>query len=169
VPCARRNETPTKKKDVAGQDTVATMGDRRRTGTLARCGLAASVACLMCALPLRMRLSSLPVLLRTLTAPATPRGALALDEAVAIVARVCQWRGFSLRPFPRSCLRQSLALFCVFTRMGYPVTIHFGVQTRGAALLGHSWVTLNGRPLAEPQPPTIFAIVYSYPLAMDRR
>jgi hypothetical protein len=91
-----------------------------------------------------------------------------MDEAVAIVARVCQWRVFRSRPFPGSCLRQSLALFRVLAQMGYPVTIHFGVQTHGPAFLGHSWVTLNGRALAEPWSPRTYATVYSYPLSVGR-
>jgi hypothetical protein len=137
---------------------------------LARCWLAVRVALWMCALPLWIRLSSLPALLGSLTArkPGKRNAALSLDEIVAVVARVCQWRLFRSRPFPRSCLRQSLALFRVLARMGYPVMIHFGVQTRGPALLGHSWVTLNGRRLAEPESPRPFTTVYSYGLSIDQ-
>jgi len=147
------------------------MGHQRRLGTLARYWLAAHVALLMCALPLWIRLSSLPALLRNMAACAKPRedrNTLELDEAVAIVARVCQWRVFHSRPFPGSCLRQSLALFRVLAQMGYPVTIHFGVQTNGPAFLGHSWVTLNGRALAEPWSPRTYTTVYSYPLSLGR-
>ena len=147
------------------------MGHRGRIEKLARYWLAAQVALWVCALPVWIRLLSLPALLGSLTAARKSRthaGALNLDETVAIVARVCRWRLFRSRPFPRSCLRQSLALFRVLTRMGYPVMIHFGVQTRGPAFLGHSWVTLNGRPLAEAESPRRFTSVYSYGLPIDQ-
>jgi Transglutaminase-like superfamily len=39
------------------------------------------------------------------------------------------------------------------SRLGYPVAMHFSVYTAGEALRGHSWVTVDGRPVAECLPP----------------
>jgi hypothetical protein len=53
----------------------------------------------------------------------------------------------------------------MLNRMGYPARIHFGVQKNGSVFEGHSWVTLNGKPLGERAPQAKFATVYSHPLA----
>ena len=90
-----------------------------------------------------------------------------LENTLAVVTTVCQFRLFRFPLFPRACLRQSLTMYRVLTAMGYPVMIHFGVRKQGAAFVGHSWVTLNGRPLAERGSPE-FTAVYSYPLPTDR-
>ena len=84
-------------------------------------------------------------------------------RAVATVVRLCQARLFRLPLFPRSCLRQALALYYVLTRMGYPVVIHFGVRKEGGELHGHSWVTCQGTPVAERTRTDLFTIVYAYP------
>jgi len=47
--------------------------------------------------------------------------------------------------------------------MGYPVEIHFGVRKDGNALHGHSWITLDGKPLGERNPTDVFRPIYSYP------
>jgi hypothetical protein len=86
-----------------------------------------------------------------------------MDDAVATVVQLCQARLFRLPLFPRSCLRQALALYYVLTRLGYPVAIHFGVRKEREELHGHSWVTCQGTPVAERTPTALFTIVYSYP------
>jgi Transglutaminase-like superfamily len=79
------------------------------------------------------------------------------------VVQLCQARLFRLPLFPRPCLRQALALYYVLTRMDYPVAIHFGVCKTGEELHGHSWVTFQGKLVAERTRIDIFTIVYSYP------
>ena len=64
--------------------------------------------------------------------------------------------------FPKPCLRQSLALYRVLTRMGYPVEIHFGVRKQDQELVGHSWVTIHGHPAAKQRRPGNFKPIYSY-------
>lgn len=120
----------------------------------------------LCFLPILLSICSLPKLLQHFTAGgrAARKNALQMDRAVAIVVRLCQMRLFRLPIFPRACLRQSLALYHTLTRMGYPVEIHFGVHKDGEELRGHSWVTMQGKPVAE-TPTEIFQIVYSYPFA----
>lgn len=125
----------------------------------------------LCVLPLRLRLHSLPALLHRLTQvqrQPTSCNPLELDRAVGIAVWLCQLRLFHLPLFPRACLRQSLALYHVLTRMGYPVEIHFGIHKDGEDLRGHSWVMLQGRPVAERARTEIFTTVYSYPLASSR-
>jgi transglutaminase superfamily protein len=123
----------------------------------------------LCGLPLRLRVYPLPTLLHRLTRVCRTQGPLIeRDDAVATVVRLCQARLFRLPFFPRSCLRQALALSYVLTRMGYPVTIHFGVRKAGGALHGHSWVTCQGMPVAEHTRTDLFTIVYSYPASAGR-
>ena len=126
----------------------------------------------ICALPVLVRLWSLPVLLARMTgkrSPARPRTrALDVELVVGIVAAVSQLRIFQSQLFLRSCLRRSLTLYRALTRMGYPARIHFGVRKQGPSFLGHSWVTLYGRSLAESEAPDVFTTVYSYPLSADR-
>lgn len=82
---------------------------------------------------------------------------------VAVVRRVCGLPLFSLPIFPRACLRQSLALYRELTGLGYATAIHFGVRREGATFIGHSWVTVNGVPIAEPCSLQPLSITYSYP------
>jgi hypothetical protein len=128
--------------------------------------LALSVALWLFGLPIILRIYSIPGLLERLTRTARShkkQTALELKEVVPIVTRICHLSLFGARVFPRACLRQSLTLYRVFTRMGYPVEIHFGVRKDGDDLLGHSWVTIEGKPLAERTQTYLFKAVYSYP------
>jgi hypothetical protein len=123
----------------------------------------------LCGLPLRLRAYSLPSLLHRLTLAHRTRDCrLEMDAAVATVVRLCQARLFRFPLFPRSCLRQALALYYVLTRLGYPVVVHFGVRKEGEELHGHSWVTYQGTPVAERTRTDLFTIVYSYPAPAGR-
>jgi hypothetical protein len=122
----------------------------------------------LCGLPVRLRWYSLPGLLQRLTQGRdrqTHHQPMELETMVALVTQLCHLRPFRGSFFPRACLRQALALYYVLTRMGYPVTIHFGVAKAGEALDGHSWVTIQGQPVAERLQPKRWQIVYSYPSA----
>jgi len=81
---------------------------------------------------------------------------------ISVVRRVCGLSLFSLPLFPRVCLRQSLSLYRELTGMGYTTAIHFGVRREGGELIGHSWVTVNGIPIAEPSAVSSLSITYSY-------
>ena len=82
---------------------------------------------------------------------------------VRLVVRLCRWRLFRGPLFPQTCLRQALALYYILSRLGYPVAIHIGVYKTGEALHGHSWVTVDGRPVAERTRTDLFHPIYSYP------
>jgi hypothetical protein len=89
-------------------------------------------------LPILLRLQPLPVILGRFT-PGRRQPHLKMNRAVQIVLRLCGLGIFHFPLFPRACLRQSLALYRVLQRMGYPVEIHFGVRKEGNDLQGHSW------------------------------
>jgi hypothetical protein len=131
---------------------------------LQKVSLALSVALWLFRLPIIVRIYSIPGLLERLTRTARSHGKQSpLKEMVPIVTRICYLRLFGSRVFPRACLRQSLALYRVLTRMGYPVEIHFGVRKPGDDLLGHSWVTIEGKHVADRTRMEVFKAVYSYP------
>jgi hypothetical protein len=126
---------------------------------LSQLGLAVWIGMWLLILPLRLRHASLPGLLARCTAVARERPSRSpheIDRAVRLVVKICHLRCFRGSVFPRACLRQALALYYVLTRLGVPVTIHFGVHKAGATLHGHSWVTVQGRPVAERTPPVVF-------------
>ena len=79
-----------------------------------------------------------------------------------LVVRLGHLRLFRPPLFPRACLRQALALYHTLTRLGYPVEIHFGVRKAGKDLQGHSWVTVQGMPVAEQTRTAMFTTVYAF-------
>jgi hypothetical protein len=86
-----------------------------------------------------------------------------MDETIRVIRRVCRLPLFQLPGFPRPCLRESLALFRVLTRLGYPARFHIGVRKVGEQLWGHSWITCHGRPLCRADQDCLFWTLYSYP------
>ena len=48
---------------------------------------------------------------------------------------------------------------------GYPIAIHFGVYKVREALRGHSWVTVDGRPVAGRMPPETLQAIDTFPVA----
>jgi Transglutaminase-like superfamily len=85
-----------------------------------------------------------------------------MNRAVQIAVRLCQMRLFYLPIFPQLCLRQALALYRVMNQMGYPVEIHFGVIKDEKGFQSHSWVTVEGKAVADTARTGIFKAVYSY-------
>jgi len=64
----------------------------------------------------------------------------------------------------RPCLLRCLVLYRYGRERGIPVSIHFGVRTEGNGLKGHSWVSLHGTPLFEPeQALRSYVCVYTHP------
>lgn len=129
---------------------------------------AARVGSWLCYCAVVVRWYSLSTLCRR--ASARPRiGSERLDvpRVVAIVRRVCGLPLFSLPIFPRTCMRQSLALYRELTRMGYSPAIHFGVRREGVELIGHSWVTVDGTPVAESRSLQLLSVTYSYSASLQ--
>jgi hypothetical protein len=115
-------------------------------------------------LPAALRIYTIPRLLERLAQSRRndASNSMNLNEAVKIATRICNLRPFRSRFFPQRCLRQSLTLYRTLTRMGYPVELHFGVYKNGEKLRGHSWVTIEGKPVAEGTRTEIFKSIYSY-------
>lgn len=128
---------------------------------------ASQVCVRLCWVSILLRFRTLPELLEQLTQREGQKGRRTrptLDRAVQIIVRVCHLRPFRGPFFPRTCLRQALTLYDMLTYLGYTVTIHFGILKMGGQLRGHSWVTLDGKALAENgDPGASHRIVYSYP------
>ena len=116
-------------------------------------------------MPLMLRIHALPILLKRLARNERHKRKMPLNDAVGIVTRLCDLRPFRSRVFPKRCLRRSLTLYRTLSQMGYPVEIHFGVHKGGDDLQGHSWVTIQGKPVAERSGMEIFKSVYSHPSA----
>jgi Transglutaminase-like superfamily len=114
-------------------------------------------------LPVTLRIHTLPILLKRGARNKRHKEKMPLKDAVGIVTRICNLRPFRSRIFPRRCLRQSLALYRTLSQMGYPIEIHFGIHKDGDDLQGHSWVTIQGKPLADRTGMEIFKSVYSHP------
>jgi Transglutaminase-like superfamily len=114
-------------------------------------------------LPVTLRIRTLPILLKHLARNKRYKRKMPLKDAVGIVMRLCNLRPFRSRIFPKRCLRQSLTLYRTLSQMGYPVEIHFGVHKDGDDLKGHSWVTIQGKPIVERTGMEIFKSVYSQP------
>jgi hypothetical protein len=127
---------------------------------------AVRATCWLCRVPILLRRRPLSIPLAHLT-PAQRRRQgrhpLALDDAVRLVMRLCRLRLFRGPVFPRTCLRQALTLYYVLTQLGYAVEIHFGIRKERDVLYGHSWVTIQGHPIAESRRTAEFMVVYSYP------
>ncbi len=66
-----------------------------------------------------------------------------LTLARALVARLPRTRA-------SPCLFRSLLLFRFLPEAGLAPTIHFGVGSDDGALVGHSWVSANGKTIGEP-------------------
>jgi hypothetical protein len=132
---------------------------------LARLGMVVRLGAWLTVLPIRLHRHSLPKLLQRLT-PSVPHvrrfSARERDAVVRLVMRLCRWRCFRGRLFPRLCMRQSLALYYVLARLGEPVVLHVGVSKTGESLRGHSWVTVGGVPLGESRrPEETFQTIYA--------
>ena len=115
-------------------------------------------------LPVILQIYTIPVLLKRLSGRTKYKGkpVLELQAAAGIGMRICHLRPFRSRIFPKQCLRQSLTLYRTLTRMGYPVEIHFGVLKDEENFRGHSWVTIEGEPVADTTQSGIFRVVYSF-------
>jgi hypothetical protein len=73
---------------------------------------------------------------------------------------------FRLPIFPRTCLREALALYHVLSHAGQPVEFCVGVRKNEEDLLAHSWVSLHGTPIVPADRENGFKLLYSYPGAL---
>jgi hypothetical protein len=117
-------------------------------------------------LPGLLRWLSLRVLIQALTPPSGRRPAVPAD-AGRIVHLADLVLGY-LPPTSRTCLVRSLVLYRLLRSGGVAVQIHFGVRKVDGRLAGHSWLTHQGRRLAEPSMGREFSEIYAYPADSGR-
>lgn len=128
--------------------------------------IATRVGIWLCLLPVRLRTRSFPELLAGQAHLAVRRWTWPRFETahtIKVVQRVSGLSFFRASIFPRTCLRESLALYHVLRSLGYPVRIHIGVRKDGSRLAAHSWVTLEGESVGAPRCDAQFRTLYSYP------
>ena len=130
----------------------------------ARAALTLDLFLWLWSLPVLLRLHTVPALLERIGSGAKRPNAspLELQDAAAVVARVCNLKPFRTRVFPKPCLRHSLALYRTLIRLGYPPQIHIGVRKSEGELIGHSWVSLHGQCVADTSDSAVFKSIYSH-------
>ena len=96
--------------------------------------LAFDILLWLTSLPVRLRICTLPVLLKRLTPSEASKRKIPVNDVVWLVTRLCNLKAFRSRIFPRICLRQFFALYRLLSHMGYAVEIHFGIHKAA----GHS-------------------------------
>jgi hypothetical protein len=73
--------------------------------------------------------------------PHTPR---------ALALRVRRWLAQGRGPWAGTCLTRSLVLYVMLRQHGYDPRFFIGVAGARTAFDAHAWVTLAGRPVADP-------------------
>ena len=64
------------------------------------------------------------------------------------------------------CLARGMTLYYFLCRMGYPVTLEFGVGDVGGRIEGHCWLVMDGEPILESRDPRgVFREIFSIPAA----
>lgn len=124
--------------------------------------VAMQMALFLILLALLRRILSLPVLLRLLDRPPVAgKGRLLEPHTLARLAGGLL--NLNIGVFRPNCVSRSLVLFYFLRRKGYPAEIYFGVSKKRNRLDGHSWLCVNGEPLAEEADPRCaFKVTYSY-------
>jgi hypothetical protein len=137
----------------------------------ARWLLAIRVGAWLCVLPLRWRVHGLTGVLERIgtTSPRRRSKSSEFDSTIRIVRRVAALGLFRLPMFPRTCLREALALYHVLSHAGQPVEFCVGVRKAEGDLLAHSWVSLHGTPIIPADRVQGFRLLYSYPDVRGRR
>ena len=90
--------------------------------------LAFDILLWLASLPIRLRICTFRLLLKRLTPSEGSKRKMPVNDVVWLVTHLCNLKAFRSRIFPRTCLRQSLALYRSLSHMGYAVEIHFGIH-----------------------------------------
>ncbi|OGL41328.1 MAG: hypothetical protein A2043_05115 [Candidatus Schekmanbacteria bacterium GWA2_38_9] len=114
-------------------------------------------------LPVMVKISSLPKLMKILT-PQKKKDNFSEEEIDRIVdaTTLVLYGRFSI--FRPTCLKRSLVLYYLLNKAGLKVVMNFGVKKNNDRLDGHGWLTLGGKPYLETYDPhDSFTVTYSYP------
>jgi len=117
---------------------------------------------ILLALPIGYRKRSLPELLERLERTRS-LCELPPEQVARIVRRIANLSLFRKRWFPRVCLRRALTGFALLSGRRWRPTFVIGVRTTPDGINAHSWLNLEGCPLAERRSVDDFRIVYTYP------
>ncbi len=90
-------------------------------------------------------------------------------DRVERIASYSHWIARGLLAPSKPCLLRSLARYHFYSEMGLSVRIHFGVKPDlKRRIEGHSWLTLEGRPLCEVgRALEQYQSIFSYPEGMS--
>lgn len=109
----------------------------------------ATAAMVALAVPLALRALSLPRVLalcdrwpRIATQPARP---------LVLAQRTRRWMAFGRGPWTSTCLTRSAVLYAMLRQHGYAPEFFVGVAGSAREFEAHAWVTVNGRPVDQPE------------------
>jgi hypothetical protein len=125
--------------------------------------IAARIVASRLGLPRRLRSSSLPALLESLT-PSQSSSASVGDDRLWQLISAAELFVSRLRYVPNTCLYRSLARYAILRRHGHDVRFVMGLRHDGDDVTGHAWLERDGRPLRESVDPRL-VVTYSYPPA----
>ena len=117
------------------------------------------VVWLLATLPLRLWRRPVQAVIRDLTprqVPASRAPWTEVPRAQRAVERLFHRRGLNAYG---PCLRRSLTLYYLLTRLGYPVRVALGATTHQGSLVAHAWLVLDGAPLLESDPVDRYAVM----------
>lgn len=120
------------------------------------------ISYLILALPFLIRIKNLPDLCKYLT----PRNIKTNDKKGKIIKYTDFLLGYKIPIFKKYCLRRSLILYNLLRESGINVIINFGIRKdRKGKLIGHSWLTLDGKVYLEDERITekLIRIDYVFP------
>ena len=144
---------------MAWRHKLARFGAEVRTGS--EFILLGRIVSLAVALPVLLRVMSLPAFMELWTPARTRRWAQAIDADQT--ARLTDLVLACLPLVRNTCLIRSLVLYRLLRTGGMPARIHFGVRRAGSQLNGHSWLTCEGESLSESPANSPFNEIYAYP------
>ena len=126
--------------------------------------LAAELFALRLALPRRLAKRQLDDVVRELS-PLGPRESPATVRRLELAMRIVESVLCRARVVPDTCLYRSLARFAVLRRAGIDARFLMGVRpatSPGAAIAGHAWLEVDGKPRGEAELPD-YTVTFAYP------
>jgi hypothetical protein len=109
--------------------------------------LAARMAAWRLALVALKRVLPLPRLVRLMGRPASREHRAGGDERIASLAASVFWLGFA--GTRDNCLDRSLVMYRYLSTGGFAPELVVGARKHEEGVLGHAWVLVDGRPMAE--------------------
>ena len=109
--------------------------------------LAIELAAWRVLLPVLTRIVSLPRLARWMWCPPLPLRDADRRQRLTVISRIAASGGRML--LSMNCVERSLVLYRLLSRVAAAPKLVLGVKGAGAAIAGHAWVELDGKPLGD--------------------